>query len=238
MKLICRIPARELFDLFTARLSRKVVLWIFAGIVVIEAIILIPSVRRHERALLNQIQDLSFAKIIWIVTAYPNLTSEELLDEVGKLQRDPMTRQMIVGAAVYDSSGQLIGTSGETPVLAYTDLTNLDSMEFKAADFHEPETGRYDVAWSIPHTSQQYFLIIRHNASSVSREVSMFVLRIGGLALIISGFVTLVALIALGPTVIVPILHLQSDCSAWVKPFATIAQFLDSNPARLNAKMS
>lgn len=211
MKLIRRIPVRELLDLFTARLSRKVVLWIFAGIVVIEAIILIPSVRRHERSSLNQIQDLSFAKIIWIVTAYPNLTSEELLNEVEKLQRDPMTRQMIIGAAVYDGSGQLIGTSGETPVLAYADLTNLDSMDFKAADFYEPATGRYDVAWSIPHTNQQYFLIIRHNASSVSHEVSMFVLRIGGLALIISGFVTLVALIALGPTVIVPILHLQSD---------------------------
>jgi hypothetical protein len=41
---------KGLFSLPTARLSRRIVFWVFVSVVVIEAIILIPSYNRREQA--------------------------------------------------------------------------------------------------------------------------------------------------------------------------------------------
>ncbi|NJL85580.1 MAG: hypothetical protein HC886_05770 [Leptolyngbyaceae cyanobacterium SM1_1_3] len=56
------IKRQILSDLYRARLSRRIVFWIFASIVLIEGIILIPSVYRRERELLVYKQELAAAK--------------------------------------------------------------------------------------------------------------------------------------------------------------------------------
>ena len=54
---------KGLFSLPTARLSRRIVFWVFVSVVVIEAIILIPSYNRREQELLSQLREVSSAKI-------------------------------------------------------------------------------------------------------------------------------------------------------------------------------
>ncbi len=50
----------------TSRLSRRIVFWLFASLVAIETIVLIPSVQRREQELLLQIEVVSDAKVIWL----------------------------------------------------------------------------------------------------------------------------------------------------------------------------
>ena len=57
----------------------------------------------------------------------------------------------------------------------------------------------------------KYVLILRHDASTVTLELQAFILRISGLVLIISVFVTGGIWIALDPIVINPILQLRKD---------------------------
>ena len=57
-------------------------------------------------------------------------------------------------------------------------------------------------------------LILRHDATSVKKGLLAFFLRIAGLVVIISLFVTFGALIALEPMVLTPILKLRSDLIA------------------------
>jgi hypothetical protein len=49
-------------DVWKARLSKRIALWVFLSIVVIEAIILVPSVLRRERELLTYLKALSSAR--------------------------------------------------------------------------------------------------------------------------------------------------------------------------------
>jgi len=200
----------DLSNLLAARLSRHIVFWVFVSLILIEALILIPSVQRREREMLSQIRQVSSAKVLWIATIYSKVSPDEFFAEVKKLQQDPMLR-MIQGGALYQENGRLIGTFGELPELSFTEAMAGNPMNFEISDRFSSTHNRYDAAWSIPHVNGHYLLILRHDASSVSAEVVAFVFRVVGLVLIIAIVVTLTTLAVLGAIVITPILHLRQD---------------------------
>jgi sigma-B regulation protein RsbU (phosphoserine phosphatase) len=194
---------RELKELPAARLSRRIVLWVFVSVIVIEAIILIPSYNNRKQELLAQLREVTSAKIAVIMElTSPRVSDEELLDQVRKLQTHPP----ILGGALYSLDGKKIGIFGEEPELAFPKITTSDFI-----DFQSPNGSRYDVVWSAAQLGRDYTLIIRHDASSVKQDLNAFILRIAGLVVIISIFVTLGALIALKPIVVTPILKLRGD---------------------------
>ncbi|NJK28324.1 MAG: hypothetical protein HC925_07420, partial [Coleofasciculaceae cyanobacterium SM2_3_26] len=53
----------------------------------VEALILIPSVVRRERELLAQIQEISSAKVTWLLVAHGNTPKPMLLEELKQLDR-------------------------------------------------------------------------------------------------------------------------------------------------------
>jgi serine phosphatase RsbU (regulator of sigma subunit) len=178
---------RELKELPTARLSRRIVLWVFVSVIVIEAIILIPSYNNRKQELLAQLREVTSAKISVIMNlTSPRVSDEELMDQLRKLQK--------------------IGIVGEQPELAFPNTAPADFI-----DFQSPNGSRYDVVWPAAQLGWDYTLIIRHDASSVKQNLNAFILRIAGLVVIISIFVTLGALIALKPIVVTPILKLRGD---------------------------
>ena len=200
------IPANldKVFQRLTTRfkspLSRRIVFWVFVGIVVIESIILIPSVQRREQELLEQLKSVSSGKVAWILITYPNLSSQGLISRLQDLQQ---TDSLIKGGAVYQSSGQLIGTFGQSPERS---LTQIDSTSPQRNDsFYD------DVVWSGTQMKTKYTIIIRHDASSVSPDLIAYIVRIGGLVVIISLFLTVTVWIALEPLVITPIFRLRRD---------------------------
>lgn len=194
---------RELKELPTARLSRRIVLWVFVSVIVIEAIILIPSYNNRKQELLAQLREVTSAKISVIMDlTSPRVSDEELMDQLRKLQTHPP----ILGGALYGSDGRKIGIVGEQPELAFPNTAPADFI-----DFQSPNGSRYDVVWPAAQLGWDYTLIIRHDASSVKQNLNAFILRIAGLVVIISIFVTLGALIALKPIVVTPILKLRGD---------------------------
>ena len=194
---------RELKELPTARLSRRIVFWVFVSVIVIEAIILIPSYNNRKQELLAQLREVTSAKISVIMDlTSPRVSDEELMDQLRKLQAHPP----ILGGALYSSDGRKIGIVGEQPELAFPKIATSDFI-----DFQSQKSSRYDVVWPAAQLGWDYTLIIRHDASSVKQNLNAFILRIAGLVVIISIFVTLGALIALKPIVVTPILKLRGD---------------------------
>jgi len=194
---------RELKELPTARLSRRIVLWVFVSVIVIEAIILIPSYNNRKQELLAQLREVTSAKISVIMDlTSPRVSDEELMGQLRKLQTHPP----ILGGALYSSDGRKIGIVGEQPELAFPKTATSDFT-----DSQNPNGYRYDVVWPAAQLGWDYTLIIRHDASSVKQNLNAFILRIAGLVVIISIFVTLGALIALKPIVVTPILKLRGD---------------------------
>ena len=194
---------RELKELPAARLSRRIVLWVFVSVIVIEAIILIPSYNNRKQELLAQLREVTSAKISVIMDlTSPRVSDEELMGQLKKLQTHPP----ILGGALYSSDGRKIGIVGEQPELAFPKTAPADFI-----DSQSPNGSRYDVVWPAAQLGWDYTLIIRHDASSVKQNLNAFILRIAGLVVIISIFVTLGALIALKPIVVTPILKLRGD---------------------------
>ncbi|HBB30465.1 MAG TPA: adenylate/guanylate cyclase domain-containing protein [Cyanobacteria bacterium UBA8803] len=197
-----------LLGLFRARLSRQIVFWVFASIVAIEAIILVPSYFRRERELIQQLEEVS--KVIFNSTVRWKKQGESesiLLDKIQILLSYPQN----LGVALYRPNGQLIERLGEPPKITFSDLQNTETCMICKSYL---DGNRYDIAWSARKTGVDYILIIRHDASSIQKELQAFTLRIAGLVFLISFFVTGTTMLALGSTAIVPILRLRDDLMA------------------------
>ena len=196
------MPSR-FFRLPTARLSRRIVLWIFASVIAIETIIFIPSFKNREKELLAQLTAVSRAKVTLLMQFSEHLESDaQLLKLLERLR----PQSVIMGGIVYDSGGRIIGQFGEVPDLTYADVHARKRFENLYAGGN-----RYDIACTEFSGARDYTLVLRHDASSVRKGLLAFILRIGGLVVIISFFVTAGAWLALGPIVVTPVLRLRLD---------------------------
>ena len=192
--------------MFTARLSRRIAFWIFVSVIAIETIIFFPSLRNRERELLEQIKEVSATKIAVMMQTLPSHLSETAF--MDKAQR-VLIDSLIVGMALFRADGSEAGVRGERPALTFQQIraagqeTLLDRTD-----------NRYDVACAGAWQNGHYYLVLRHDTSPVVRELYAFFLRIAGLVVIISVFVTAGAMITLGPMVLTPILRLRRDLDA------------------------
>jgi PAS domain S-box-containing protein len=192
---------RWLLNLVSARLSRRIVFWVFASIVVIEIIILIPSVYRRERELLQYLEQISAAK------ASGTLATRDLEVDAAQLLMYVQTlpdSEVVVGGALYEASGALVGTFGESPTLSFE-----AAAAGKRAMLYR-DMARYDAVWDTPLLGDR-LLIIRHDATGVRQEFFAFIGRIAGLVVIIAAFVTAATLIVLDRLIISPIMVLRRD---------------------------
>lgn len=185
-----------------ARLSRRIVLWVFASILLIEVIILLPSVYRRQQELLAHLKDISTARVEGGLKAIGVPTSEAaLLAELQRLALD----SVVLGGTLYRTSGEQVGSFGEAPLLSLQQVQNGNTTRLDTA------TNRYDARWSLDPLADGYVLIVRHNAAPVQQELIAFIVRIAILVTILSIFVTLATLIGLERILITPILSLRND---------------------------
>jgi len=198
-------PLRHLSTFLTAALPRRIVFWVFLSVIAIETIIFFPSLRNRERELLTQLKTLSAAKIEVMMKSGPeHEAAEAFLSRIERLLLD----DVLIGAALYRSDGTRVGVVGEPPELVITEATvHLRDRVYRLEN-------RYDVACLEQGVRPVKILVVRHDTTSVRRELVAFFGRIVGLVLIISMVVTLGALMALGPIVVLPILRLRRDLLA------------------------
>jgi class 3 adenylate cyclase len=214
---------RILYNCFQSRLSRKIVLAVFASIVVIEIIIFIPSYVRREDELLMQLEDVSGA----IINSIARLTQREmsatdLPDKVNKLTENTL----IQGVIIFDKKGKVISQVGETPDLDVANFKSVDKPQNIQRKFSSDQN-YYDIGWPAEYLGSDYSLITRLNAQSVKQELWQFKLRISILVLIISAFVTFITMLVLGKLLISPILRLRDDLQA-------VGESLNHDQSQLN----
>ena len=188
----------------SARLNRSVVLWVFVSVILIEGIILIPSYNNRRDELLALLREVSTARIELILHDAPqNQSDTNLVKSFRKL-----VDARLLGGTLFETSGKEIGTFGEKPSLGAEAVINDGQMDHLIRSRYI-----YEFAYRCSDLSKDYILILRHDAASVKNELHAFILRIAGLVLIISFFVTAGAWVALVLLVIDPILKLRQDLS-------------------------
>jgi signal transduction histidine kinase len=186
--------------LFHARLSRRIVLSVFASIVLIEVLILLPSIYRRQQELLAHLKDISAAETSGALRLLSPRSDQQVLERLRQSVQNPA----ILGGGLYRMDGTSVGSFGEMPQLSFATIQANPQATFYQGD-------KYDAAWAIAPLKGQYVLIIRHNAAMVQPEILAFIGRIAGLVVIIAIFVTLATLIVLEPLLITPIMLLRQD---------------------------
>lgn len=194
----------SLFYLIKARLSKRIVFWVFLSLIAIEAIILIPSAQRREQELLEQLTEVSSAKVSWLIQTYPMISSQEFIVQLRRLKIETMFGK-IIGGILYDSQGKTLHQFGEIPSLDWEQVMS-DRLKLKPHDLD-----RYDLAWKLEHIPGNYILILRHDVSLIGIELWAYKARIAGLVVLISLVVTSTTMFVLGKTVIFPVLQLRDD---------------------------
>jgi len=193
----------KILKLLTSSLSLRIVLWVFFSVIVIEAIILIPSLKKRENELLSQLEQITAVEVSLIFRlADSSTTDEELVEKIKHLQ----SYHKIHGGVLYQYDIDIIGAFGEKP-----ELTIADIRKDKNAHRLHRNISRYDFAVMAERQQAKYIFIARLDSSDVKQELYAFFWRIAGLVFIISIFVTAGAWLALKPIVVSPILRLRSD---------------------------
>ena len=186
-----------------SRLTRRIVFWVFISVVLIEAVIFIPSYKQREKELLEQMKEISAARVAMIMQlVVPEASNNELYEHIKQLHDG----RVVVGGALYTSDGNEIGAFGEMPELTINKV-NPASMTFLL----NQDGSRYDIACSPVELQRDYHLILRHDASPIKQELLSFFLRIAGLVVIISLVVTVGTWLPLRWIVVNPVLNLRND---------------------------
>jgi phosphoserine phosphatase RsbU/P len=186
-----------------SRLTRRIVLWVFFSVILIEALIFIPSYKMRKKELLAHMKDLSAERVAFLMKIVkPDVSNEALFNDIKQLYDG----KVVVGGAFYTSDGKKIGTFGEMPELSITDVKP-SGMTFLLSR----DGSRYDIACSPVELQRDYRLILRHDSSSISQELLAYFLRIAGLVVIISLVVTVGTWLPLRWIVVNPVLNLRND---------------------------
>ncbi|MBK4729861.1 HAMP domain-containing protein [Oxynema sp. CENA135] len=202
---IDRSRSLQLATLLKARLSRRIALWVFISIVIVEAIILLPSAYRRQQEILDRLEDVGLTTIAPLLRLCGETITAEKIDRVAK-QLMPDSR--LKGVAVYRDNGERITIFDEAPALTFEDFKNGTIAR------RSPDGDRYDVMKTVLQNNREYLIVARLDASHVRWEVKAFIGRIVLLVIFICIFVTLATMLALGKTVILPILKLHRSLLA------------------------
>jgi serine phosphatase RsbU (regulator of sigma subunit) len=194
---------KDQFAFAISRLTRRIVFWVFISVILIEALIFIPSYKQKEQELLEHMKDISAARVTFAMQIVaPKASNDELFSHIKQLHDG----KIVVGGALYTSEGEKIGSFGEMPDLSISKV-NPASMTFLI----NQDGSRYDIACSPVELQRDYRLILRHDSSSVQQELFSYFLRIAGLVLIISLVVTVGTWLPLRWIVVNPVLNLRND---------------------------
>jgi sigma-B regulation protein RsbU (phosphoserine phosphatase) len=197
------MPLKEKLHLKVSQLTRRIVLWVFFSVILIETLIFIPSYRQREKELLSQMKEISAARVALIMQIVePDAPPEELFDHIKRLYDG----KVVLGGVLYTADGQKIGEFGEMPELSIADV-NPASMTFLL----NRDGSRYDIACSPVELKRDFRLILRHDSSSIKQQLWAYFLRIAGLVVIISLVVTVGTWLPLRWIVVNPILNLRND---------------------------
>lgn len=188
-------------SLMQARLPRRIVLWVFLSILLIEVMILLPSIYRRQQELLLNLKKLAATQVEGGLLASPAQSDAALLNQIQAL-----SGAGVKGATLYRESGERVGSFGEAPTLSVQSV-----QHNRQANRTDLLGVNYDAAWSIPSLAGRYIVIARHDMTDIQRELCLFTGQMALLILLASMFVTLVTLIGLDRLLITPILRLRND---------------------------
>lgn len=200
-------------------ICRRLAVVVFLGILLIEAVILLPSYLNRERDLLLSLEKDGFIVATTVIkalegdmsatgmnhgTAGHRQMKADLLIHRRMMADTLIGTDRIRGAVLFDTTGAAVERRGEAfTALAIDDTaTGVVRAPRESRSFHE-------VYWPAAYTGLPFGVALRLDASPINEALNAYTLRILMLVLIIAGFTTLVTMIAAGWLLIFPMIEVK-----------------------------
>ncbi|MDP6342442.1 MAG: ATP-binding protein [Alphaproteobacteria bacterium] len=192
---------RYLKDVVACRLCRNVALLVLFSILIIEGAILVPSYRNYERDLLKRLDHVGGAIVAAGLRGQGHADGRRLL-LAGRLV---LNAEEIQGGAIYDAGGALLGSFGRPPR-----LTPVDGPRNR----RDADGDSYEVVYSADRLGVPLTVVANLRAGWIGDELDAFLLRIVGLVMLITAFVTAATMAVIGHFVLSPLLNLRDHLKA------------------------
>jgi signal transduction histidine kinase len=186
-------------SILTSRLSRQLGLWVFGGILAVEAIIFLPSAYRRKYEQLETIQLTAEATVNTLAATAP--ASSGFIDRLAPLSQNTP----LMGAALYRADGALVNQFG--PVNGF----QFESAQARKNQLRYTSPWCYEIALPVTLQDGPHYLLLAYDATSVAQDLGSFSLRVLGLIILISVSVTILMMWIISRRLIDPILVLRSD---------------------------
>ena len=190
---------QDLPSLVRSPLAWRVAAIVFLTVLVIEAVILVPSYFAKQRELLDNLYTTSEQ---WV---HSQLGVFDDSGDVDVYLESLLQAEYVTGAALYSFDGLRIATAGEPVKLA----ENFVGRDIEPVEWRSFDGTRYERTIPAEQTMHGNPMVLRIDSTLVYDELINFILRIFGLTMLISGVVTMTTLLAIGWLVLNPLLHLR-----------------------------
>ncbi|MGB0684051.1 MAG: response regulator [Magnetovibrionaceae bacterium] len=188
-----------LFRGFRSSLSRRIALAVFAGIVVIEIIILFPSYSNRETEQLAAMEEKARGLVTALYSA-PEPSLEQALASAEMLSK----ASQVLGVALIDEQRDAFVLGDASPLILSLQSPSAVVERTRSADGQS-----YHVAFAL-HPDWGYdAVVLILDSSWIAGDLSAYVWRIAGLVLIIASFVTVVTMIVLSRMILSPLLQVH-----------------------------
>ena len=196
---------RQLREALSCRLCWRITLAVFALILVVESAILVPSAQRFMRTALERLADHA------VIALEPALLvgGEGRIDGIGAM----VGQYNLAGLALYGRDGAPLVRAGDTEGLRY------NAALFRRAGMMAERIGRsedgrrIDIAWRSSRAGEP-LVLARLDSAHIRSELADYLLRIGGLVLVIVLVVTAGTMGVLHFAVLRPLMALRRSTRA------------------------
>lgn len=174
---------------------------VFATIMLVQTCILIITARNYENEKLMELRAVAHAAIL------PSLTNqrEQLMSPLpAPAVRKILTDTIVDGIAVYSLDYNVIDLAGEPAVVQ-------PSADVIRASYRSADNNYYETIFSPEALGSPYYIVTRVDATSVEPMVVEHVYQALLVALLLSGFVTSVLMLALGQWLLEPMILLRNN---------------------------
>lgn len=190
--------------LLRCRLCWRITTIVFLSILVVEAVILIPSYRNYERDRLAASFAAAQASVetAYIVAGAPDLASRGAVSFTSSAIGIAGVR----GVSILDSDGNVLHATGS--------LSEIDATA-ELRESNTPKQAGRESALSVGpfNRAPGYLLALDIETPELAKELRLFLVRIGGLIALISVFVTAATMFVLRSTILVRLIQLAQNIS-------------------------
>jgi|GEM_PF-1264520 len=184
------------------RVCRRICLVICVSILLVEVAILVPSYIKLRSDLYDALEERV------LTTLRSGFVNRDPLGAQGTLElATSLTNGTTLhGATLYDGRGRFIGTIGD-----YEGGRRVGAVDPAEAAAELMESHRHNVIWDGAASGLPFTLVGQLNAEQVDRDLRGFVLRIGGLVLILTAAVAFTTIVFLDLLLLRPLLKVRKN---------------------------